>query len=110
MFPNLAHSDLVADHLDRLTALGLSLRELTLHPADVFLQHLQYSKFSIQYFFSIYSTFSIRYSNVFSFITCRFLICCSISRAFRGFLPNISNPDVSRSRRWIVLRFFRPNS
>jgi len=37
---HLAHSDLVADHLDRLTALGLSLRELTLHPADVFLQHL----------------------------------------------------------------------
>ena len=43
-------------------------------------------------------------------ITCRFRICCSISRAFRGFLPNISNPEVSRSSRWIVRRFFRPNS
>ena len=43
-------------------------------------------------------------------VTCRFLICCSISRAFRGFLPNISNPEVSRSSRWIVRRFFRPNS
>ena len=40
-------------------------------------------------------------------MTARLRICCSISRAFRGFRPNISSPEVSRSSRWIVRRFFR---
>ena len=37
---DLAHPDLVADHLHRLGALGDALRELSLHPAHVLLQHL----------------------------------------------------------------------
>ena len=43
----------------------------------------------------------------YSLRTCLFLICCSISRAFRGLRPNIKRPDVSLSRRWMVLRFLR---
>ena len=43
----------------------------------------------------------------YSFLTWRVRICVSISRAFAGFRPNISSPEVSRSSRWIVRRFFR---
>ena len=33
----------------------------------------------------------------YSFLTWRVRICVSISRAFAGFRPNISSPEVSRS-------------
>lgn len=38
--------------------------------------------------------------------TSRLRICCSISRAFFGLRPNSNSPDVSLSKRWIVLKFF----
>ncbi len=44
---------------------------------------------------------------MYCFCTCRFLIWCSICLAFFGLLPNNSNPDVNRSNRWIVRKFFK---
>jgi hypothetical protein len=41
------------------------------------------------------------------FCTCRFLIWCSICLAFLGLLPNNNKPDVNRSNRWIVRKFFK---
>lgn len=44
---------------------------------------------------------------MYCFCTCRFLIWCSICLAFFGLLPNNNNPDVNRSNRWIVRKFFK---
>ena len=44
---------------------------------------------------------------MYSLSTWRFLICCSMSLAFRGLRPNMSSPDVSLSKRWMVLKLRR---
>lgn len=44
---------------------------------------------------------------IYSFCTCLFLIWCSIWRAFLGLRPKSSKPDVSRSNRWMVRKFFK---
>lgn len=43
----------------------------------------------------------------YSFCTCLLRIWCSICRAFLGLLPKSNNPEVNRSNRWIVRKFFR---
>lgn len=57
--------------------------------------------------YNTYSGNSPSTRQTYSFCTCRFLICCSICRAFFGLRPNNSKPDVRRSNRWIVLKFFK---
>lgn len=48
--------------------------------------------------------------HIYCFCTWRFRIWCSIWRAFFGLRPNSRRPDVRRSKRWIVRRFFKLNS
>lgn len=43
----------------------------------------------------------------YSFWTCRLRIWCSIWRAFFGLRPNRRRPDVRRSNRWMVRKFFK---
>ena len=58
-------------------------------------------------FLKTYSGNSPSTRQTYSLRTCLFLICCSISLAFLGFLPNMRRPDVSLSRRWMVRKFFK---
>lgn len=48
--------------------------------------------------------------HTYCFCTWRFRIWCSIWRAFFGLRPNSRRPDVRRSKRWIVRKFFKLNS
>lgn len=48
--------------------------------------------------------------HIYCFCTWRFRIWCSIWRAFFGLRPNNKRPDVRRSKRWIVRKFFKLNS
>lgn len=48
--------------------------------------------------------------HTYCFCTWRFRIWCSIWRAFFGLRPNSKRPDVRRSKRWIVRKFFKLNS
>lgn len=44
--------------------------------------------------------------HTYSLCTCLFRICCSICRAFSEVRPKSSRPDVNRSKRCMVRRFF----
>lgn len=72
------------------------------------------SNFKIwKYYYYLYYTYSGKTPStrqIYSLSTCLFRICCSIWRAFFGLRPKSKRPEVSRSRRWIVRRFFRLNS
>lgn len=48
--------------------------------------------------------------HIYCFCTWRFRIWCSIWRAFFGLRPNSKRPDVRRSKRWMVRKFFKLNS
>lgn len=48
--------------------------------------------------------------HIYCFCTWRLRIWCSIWRAFFGLRPNSNRPDVKRSRRCIVRKFFKLNS
>lgn len=56
---------------------------------------------------SSYSGNSPSTRQMYSFCTWRFRIWCSICLAFLGLRPNSKRPDVKRSRRWIVRKFFK---
>ena len=102
MWRDLAHPNLVAHNLHRLGTLSLASAKGN---KEWFMQIIfgnEFGRFSTTYSGNCPST-----RHTYSFITCLFLIWCSISLAFLGFLPNMRRPDVSLSNRWMVLRFFR---
>lgn len=59
---------------------------------------------------STYSGKSPSTRHTYCFCTWRLRIWCSIWRAFFGLRPNNKRPDVKRSKRWIVRKFFKLNS
>ena len=93
-----ADPDLVADNFHRLRALCLAPVKTNMPMNFQILIHPQYCTHSGNSP-STRQTYSLR--------TCLLRICCSMSRAFLGFRPNMSSPEVSLSRRWIVRRFFK---
>lgn len=64
----------------------------------------------IDWFVYTYSGKSPSTRHIYCFCTWRLRIWCSIWRAFFGLRPNSRRPDVRRSKRWIVRRFFKLNS
>lgn len=100
---DLADADLVADDLDRLVTLGAAPDDRKMCACDCY----TYKSFGFVGGLLAYSGNSPSTLQTYSLSTCLFLICCSMSLALRGFLPNMSRPEVSLSSLWMVRRFFK---
>lgn len=92
------HSNFIAYNFDRFLAFQ--------HAPVERMRNIKYQKKETRNW-KTYSGNSPSTRQMYCFCTCRFLIWCSICLAFFGLLPNNNNPDVNRSNRWIVRKFFK---
>ena len=98
-------ANLIADNFNWLCTLRKSSVEIKKNNYPIqetiifILYELYFNLESVNNQLSTYSGNSPSTRQTYSLSTCLFRICCSISLAFLGFLPNIKRPEVKRSKR-----------
>lgn len=98
------HSNFIAYNFDRFLAFQYAPREIKWESKRNFKKSFLDGMVRN---WKTYSGNSPSTRQMYCFCTCRFLIWCSICLAFFGLLPNNNKPDVNRSNRWIVRKFFK---